>query len=41
VVQAVQEKSPEAGKYFEAVSRVTVDPKRADSFAPLSNVSVL
>lgn len=38
LVQAVREKSPEAQKYFENVSKMAVDPKAPPHYQELGNV---
>jgi len=38
LVQAVREKSPEAGKYFEVVSKMAVDPKSPPPYQELGKV---
>ena len=38
LVKAHREKSPEAGKYFEAVSKMVVDPTAPPHYRELGNV---
>jgi len=38
LVQAVRQKSPEAQKYFENVSKMAVDPKAPPHYQELGNV---